>query len=65
MDLLSCPNCGVVLDGNKLRWPPRDACIAPDGSYSDIFTEYFEGTFCKKTNCPVCLANIVDPRRVV
>jgi hypothetical protein len=65
MQLLSCDTCGVVLDGDKLRWPPNAACINQDGSYSDIHTKYVDGAFCKKVNCPVCMAEIIDERRIV
>jgi hypothetical protein len=60
MNLISCDNCGVVLDGNKLKFP--SILINPDGSYSEKFSAYDHdsGTFYAKVPCPVCGADTVN-----
>lgn len=58
MNLISCNNCGVVLDQNKLNFPTdirdEDGCIDPgEGAWDPDYGEhrpYIE--------CPVCESQV-------
>ena len=52
MYLISCDNCGVVLDGNKLPFPSD--IYNDDGSVNEHAASWNGNGFVPKTKCPVC-----------
>jgi hypothetical protein len=62
MNLISCDNCGTVLDAEKLNFPTIDSCCDKDGSIIPGKTNYVNGRFIPVTDCPVCRGSIDDPR---
>lgn len=52
MNLISCDNCGVVLDKNKLNFPDT---ILNDDSSVDVTACIWNGEdYVKYVNCPCC-----------
>lgn len=58
MNLISCNNCGVVLDQNKLDFAEdihdKDGCVDPDkGAYDQDRKDYYP-----YVKCPVCESQV-------
>lgn len=61
MNLISCNNCGVVLDKDKLIFP-EDPYDEERGEYLDEFCEWSNkhDRFISITPCPICKSNIPE-----
>lgn len=63
MRLISCDNCAVMLDEDKLAWPStiwqEDGCI--DGSKAAYNQQI--GEYSAFVNCPVCDSQIFKEKR--
>jgi len=60
MNLVSCDNCGVVLDKDKLNFPTNIYRI--DGSVNDKLAEWDSDGFRAKVPCPVCENDILGDK---
>jgi hypothetical protein len=60
MNLISCDNCGVVLDKDKLQFP-KDI-TRPDGTIdtSKAVWDWDGDEYVAKTTCPVCGEDILQ-----
>lgn len=59
MNLMSCDNCGVVLDARKLEFPAE---IYDYGGSVDLSKAAWDGDdFVAKVACPVCGDDILKP----
>lgn len=60
MKLIGCISCGVVLDGDKLRFP--DYWLLDDGSVDQEKAGWdsFKDEFVAKVKCPVCAADVLE-----
>jgi len=54
--MISCDNCAVVLDANKIDFP--DNFINDDGSVNEEFAMWNGHDFIPKTKCPLCGSDI-------
>lgn len=61
MNLISCNNCGVVLDADNLRFPEdiwdEDGCVDTDLADWDHYTERYKAA----VPCPVCKEKVIKP----
>jgi hypothetical protein len=57
MNIISCENCGVVLDKNRLRFPDD---IYRDGSIDDQKAAWDGDNWVAKVICPVCGSDILE-----
>lgn len=62
MNLISCDNCGVVLDAGKLDFPqgldPSDPCDFPSMAWDED-----RGLWVATVPCPVCKEKIPHPHQ--
>ena len=58
MHLISCDNCGVVLDAKKCKFPEDIA--DENGEINLNLAEYDGYTYVAKIPCPVCKASILE-----
>ena len=57
MNLISCNECGVVLDKNKLSFPD----VEDDGSPIDNTKAAWDGrSIVAKVDCPVCKSDVLE-----
>lgn len=59
MNLISCDNCGVVLDANKLDFPVIDSTDPFDPNHKVWDNDRRE--WVSAVPCPVCKAKILSP----
>ncbi len=62
MDLISCGECGVVLDRTKLDFPSEDALELEEGGVDYNKAEWSSElrNFVAKTACPCCNCDILN-----
>lgn len=62
MNLISCDNCAIVLDKDKLEFPTE--LVADDGSVNEAAAEWNNRTreFNPYICCPVCNTHIYDEK---
>ena len=58
MNLISCDECGVVLDKNKLKFPTSK--YMDDGTIDHSKSTWRNGEYLLFVKCPVCMAEILD-----
>ena len=51
MDLISCDNCGTVVDGNKVTFIPVDELSEEQ---METHAEWYEREYVSCVPCPVC-----------
>jgi hypothetical protein len=56
MNLIACPNCGVVYDANILKFP--DDIHHSDGSINTELAVWDKGGYVAKVDCRICQAPI-------
>ena len=54
MNLISCDNCGVVFDKDKLEFPTIDDIYKDDGSIDEDKAIYCNRDWLPFVPCPVC-----------
>ena len=57
MKIVSCDNCGVLLDAGKLRWP--ESIYNEHYEYDDTKCAWNGDCFVAFAPCPVCKAKIL------
>ena len=57
MNLISCDDCGVVLDANKLEFP--DDIYDLEGAVDDKLAGWNGDHYVAKVKCPVCSEDIL------
>lgn len=61
MNLISCDNCGVVLDKDKLKFP-KDVYL--EGDCLDLTKCAWDGNdYVPCTPCPVCREPVLETKR--
>ena len=62
MNLISCGECGVVLDKNKLEFPSEDEAYDYGGSINLSVAGYCQDRkgYFTKVQCPVCRGDIFN-----
>lgn len=58
MNLISCDNCGIALDGGKLKFP--DNIETKRGELDGNLCHYHNRQWYPKVPCPVCKGPILD-----
>lgn len=65
IQLISCDNCGVVLDTSKLDFPENIHIRTPEGwsDYDPAKSIYDKerGSYVPKVDCPVCQSPVPQP----
>lgn len=61
MKIISCDNCGVVLDADKLPFAPESRMHLDDGSVDLDKFKWEGGDFIAYCPCPVCTTDITQP----
>ena len=65
MRLITCENCGIVLNANFLSFPAKNEIYNDEGSIDTEKAVYYEtiyySNFVPKVDCPVCNSPIPDP----
>lgn len=62
MNLVSCDNCGVVLDKDKLNFPTD--VFDSMGSVIPELAEWVDHGFVGKVQCPICKEDILGDKVV-
>jgi len=62
MNIISCDNCGVMLDADKLDFP--EDVWEYDGSVNPDLADWDEGVLYPKTLCPVCQEYVLSPTKI-
>jgi len=57
VNLISCDNCGVVLDSDKLSFPTD--IYNDDGSINSEYASWNGEDYVPKAKCPVCSEEIL------
>ena len=58
MKLISCSECGIVVDQDKITWPEE---YNGDIDAFDFVVIYVDGESTRKIDCPVCkIGNILE-----
>ena len=57
MNLISCNQCGTVLDKDKLHFPDISK---EDGTIDTTVATWINDRFVSTVSCPVCNANIYE-----
>lgn len=60
MNIISCDNCGVVLDANKLGF--RDVIEDENGEVDLNIAVWHDGRFVPYTRCPVCYHQLLKEK---
>ena len=57
MRIISCDNCGVVIDGDKVKWPEM---YDDEGELIEGTAEWDGDRFVPVVPCPVCKEEIAE-----
>ena len=60
MNLISCNNCGVVLDKDKLKFPDEDEVEFQLQEGNDKVAEWNGDKYVALTPCPVCKEGVPE-----
>lgn len=63
MNLISCDNCGVVLDKNKVRFAPSSEKLLDDGSVNEDKFTWSHDDYIAFVECPVCKEKITKDQK--
>ena len=58
MNLISCEDCGVVLDANMLPFPTNEECCDGEGNLDMNKAMFHEHKWKPYVTCPVCKGKV-------
>ena len=60
MNIISCDECGVILDANKLNFVNEERFYKDDGSVDEDKAGYNGFDWVAKVQCPVCQSDVLE-----
>ncbi len=60
LNIFSCPNCAVVLDGHSFHFPDQKLWFHENGAINENYAGQNYGVVSGKRKCPVCKQDIYE-----